>query len=197
MAVRPGGGERRSCRAAIFMFLILALGLPQIASAQSSAEISVSVVPPSGGALSATLVSSSFAVVNHPPERSNRIVKGTIKVLVEDSTGSGRPWNVRASAAANLVSDDGEAIPATGLVLTVPASNGLTRSTNVGNIPTPSHVIVFDTGKPISLLACAKGNCQGAFVVTFSATLSVPDWAPVGTYSSTLVLEIAAEPDLS
>lgn len=171
--------------------------MPLDVNASDSADVSVSVLPPADGALTASIIRSSFSGVTYVPVGSeDQIAQGKIQFKAVDTTGQGYPWAVRARIGSAFTDDQGNEIPIDRLGMEPDSVMNASRaaSPDRSNRPRQRSVARLQQGESVSVLTCDTGNCQGEFVSTFAASMRVPAGSLVATYRATILVEMTAEP---
>lgn len=190
-------GRWRRVGAAVAILSLLLPGIAVRSLAQSSADVTVSVVPPVDGVLTASIAGAVFEDVAYVPEgAADQVAYGTVQLRVRDTTGLGAPWIVRARAQSDFANGDRGTVSASNLRLARPDATAQRSLAPVpGNRPVPLEVPSLGTGAAVPVAACPEGNCQGEFTLAFPAALRVPAGTLAGTYRTTLVVEVLAAAD--
>lgn len=165
------------------------------AVAQSTSEVMVSVLPPADGVLHASIEAASFGSVEYTPETAeDQVASGMIQLHVIDSTGLGSPWSVRVRADSDFINpDDQRTIASSNLRLAQPSLRLQKNASALSGVqPIAVPVASLGTGRSTLLAHCPTGNCQGEFVLEFPSELRVPAGTLVGTYRTTLIVEVLA-----
>lgn len=168
-------------------FLAIGISLPAWAQTTDTGSATVEIVAPDTGTVSATISDVNFGQLTYSFE--DQTATGTVTITATDDRGTAGGWNLTLQGT-DFNNGGTETFAITNLNLT---AGTVTTTGGNGTAPVASANTPVTTTAAAALTA-APGTGDGSYSNAKDATLTVPGGTLVGTYTSTLTVEITEAP---